>query len=352
MSPKVSVVMSVYNGSHYYLQEAVNSILNQTFTDFEFIIIDDCSTDNQICQILSEYAKQDQRIKLLKNEANLGLTKSLNKGLSIAQGEYIARMDADDISLKTRLDKQVKVLNEKAEIVLVSCNLEYINSNGEKVGECKRDAPPHIVAWNLLFYNHIGGHSQVMFRRNPVIELGGYSEAIPYAQDYELWLRLLNIGDFFILPETLLKYRQGDANKISIQKKEEQKRYLLLSVGKNIEKLIGLKLTDKEIEALENFWYREKIVYPEVIQSLSNIIDSLYIAFYQERVTNRKKSEDMKLLRKLISEKFLDSSNKTNKATILSKIFLLYQSWKWDIQKSLSWGFQKLSNKLMYKEVS
>lgn len=343
--------MSVYNGSRY-LREAVNSILNQTFTDFEFIIIDDCSTDPKVWEILSQYEQQDQRIKLLQNETNLGLTKSLNKGLSEAQGEYIARMDADDISLETRLEKQVKVLNEKAEIVLVSCNLEYINSNGEKVGECKRDAPPDLVAWNLLFYNHIGGHSQVMFRREPVMNLGGYSEVIPYTQDYELWLRLSNIGDFFILPENLLQYRQGDANKISIQKKEEQKRYLLLSARRNIERLIGIKITDQEIEALEIFWYRRKIIDSNIIQSLSKIIEALYIAFYKKRVIKHKKSEDMKLLKKLISEKFLDSSNKTNKANFSSKIVLLYQSFKWDIKKPLFWSVKKLSNKLIYKKAS
>ena len=103
MPPKVSVVMSVHNGSHY-LHEAVESILNQTFTDFEFITIDDFSTDSS-WEILTKYADQDQRIKLFKNEENLGLTKSLNKGLKLAQGDYIARQDADDVSLPERFEK-------------------------------------------------------------------------------------------------------------------------------------------------------------------------------------------------------------------------------------------------------
>ena len=103
--PKVSVVMSAYNGERY-LREAVESILNQTFNDFEFIIIDDGST-NSTGQILSSYAAQDPRIVLIRNRENIGLTKSLNKGLALARGEYIARMDADDVSLPNRFSEQV-----------------------------------------------------------------------------------------------------------------------------------------------------------------------------------------------------------------------------------------------------
>ncbi|PSO83704.1 MAG: hypothetical protein BRC41_11810, partial [Cyanobacteria bacterium QH_9_48_43] len=101
---KISVVMPVYNGANY-IREAVESILNQTFTDFEFIVIDDCSTDRS-WEILTKYANQDQRVKLFKNEENLGVTKSLNKGLKLAQGDYIARQDADDVSLPERFEKQ------------------------------------------------------------------------------------------------------------------------------------------------------------------------------------------------------------------------------------------------------
>ena len=169
--PKVSVLMSVYNGSQY-LRESVESILNQTFTNFEFIIINDCSTD-KTGEILTVSANQDNRITLINNEENIGLTRSLNKGLKIAKGEYIARQDADDISLPERLERQVESLDKNPEAVLISCDLDLINAKGDRVGSFRRSCDSNLVAWYLLFYNHLAGHSHVMFRRKSVLNLGG-----------------------------------------------------------------------------------------------------------------------------------------------------------------------------------
>ncbi|NJN10966.1 MAG: glycosyltransferase [Richelia sp. RM1_1_1] len=204
-NPKISVVMSVYNASAY-LRESIESILNQTYTDFEFIIINDCSTDNS-WEIINEYAKKDSRIVLINNPENIGLTKSLNKGLKIAKGEYIARQDADDVSLPQRFGKQVLVLDENPEVILVSCDLEVIDSEGNPYSKYQRSCKPEFVAWYLLFYNYLAGHSQVIFRREPVSKLGGYCETYLYAQDYQLWSRLVKIGQIYILPEILLQYR-------------------------------------------------------------------------------------------------------------------------------------------------
>lgn len=250
-SPKISVLMSVYNGSDY-LRESIESILNQTFTDFEFIIINDCSTDNT-GDILSEYADKDERIKLFNNEENIGLTKSLNKGLKLAKGKYIARQDADDVSLPQRFEKQVAVLDKHPEAVLISCELEVINSEGAFVKKEKRSCDPQWVPWYLIFYNHIGGHSQVIFRSKTAKELGGYSEAHRYSQDYEFWCRLAKAGDIIILPEALHQLRRHGKG-ITAEKRSEQLGYALDISRKNLQELIGRELSLNEVSDLRHFW--------------------------------------------------------------------------------------------------
>lgn len=250
-SPKISVLMSVYNGSDY-LKESIESILNQTFSDFEFIIINDFSTDNT-GEILTEYAERDCRIKLFNNEENIGLTKSLNKGLKLAGGKYIARQDADDISLPQRFEKQVAVLDKHPEAVLVSCDIEVINSEGTFVKKEKRSCDPQWVSWYLMFYNHIGGHSQVIFRSQTAKELGGYSEAHRYSQDYEFWCRLVKAGDIIILPETLHQLRRHGKG-ITAEKRSEQLGYALDISRNNLKELIGQELSLNEVSNLRHFW--------------------------------------------------------------------------------------------------
>ena len=251
LTPKVSIIMSVYNGL-LYLEESIESILNQSFTDFEFIIIDDCSTDNS-WDILNKYAKKDTRIKLHKNEVNIGLTKSLNKGLRLAKGEYIARQDADDISLPTRFEKQVSFLQEHSEIILLSCDIEFINAEGLIIDKCQRHCKPDLIAWYLLFYNRLGGHSQVMFRRLPVLNIGGYCETYRYSQDYELWCRLIKIGEIAILPEVLLQQRFHN-QKISVLKSAEQENFVLEQIKENIKSLTNKEISLEEAKDLRGFW--------------------------------------------------------------------------------------------------
>ena len=131
VNPIVTVLMSVYNGERY-LNEAIDSILAQTFTDFEFLIIDDASTDSTP-KILHSY--DDPRIRIVTNEENLGLTKSLNKGLALAQGEYIARMDADDISLPERLMMQLNFLIDNKTVPLVGSGAIMIDEDGKSIGK-------------------------------------------------------------------------------------------------------------------------------------------------------------------------------------------------------------------------
>lgn len=250
-NPIISVVMSVYNGSRY-LRESIESILNQTFTDFEFIIINDCSTDNS-WKIINEYSEKDSRIVLVNNPENIGLTKSLNKGLKIAKGKYIARQDADDVSLPQRFEKQVELLDKQPKVVLVSCDIEVINSEGAFVKKEKRSCEAIWVAWYLMFYNHLGGHSQVVFRKKTAIDLGGYCEDYRYSQDYEFWCRLIKVGDIVILPEVLLKLRRHGKG-ITAEKRPDQLNYALNISKSNLQHLLGKELSLDEVSDLRRFW--------------------------------------------------------------------------------------------------
>lgn len=205
-TPKISVVMSVYNGSAF-LQESIESILNQTFTDFEFIIIDDCSTDNS-ADIIAEYAEKDERIVLLKNQENIGLTKSLNKGLKIAQGKYIARQDSDDISLVERFEKQVAYMEAHSSVALVSSGVQYIDETGKKLGNHIPPEDPIVLRWQFLFRNPLR-HSTVLWCRELIDnKVGNYDPHFTCCQDYDLWTRIFEYFRVDTLPLILVQMRQ------------------------------------------------------------------------------------------------------------------------------------------------
>ena len=201
----ISVIMSVYNGEKYLVQ-AIYSILNQTYQNFEFIIIDDCSTDNS-SHILQEYAQKDSRIKIIKKEKNIGIKgfiENLNLGISIAKGKYIARMDQDDVSLLERFQKQVDFLENNPEITLVGAQLNLINEQNKSTGEAiaalqHRDIVKRITSQIQLF------HPVIMFRKDQNIQ---YREKFLYCEDYDLYLNLITQGKKLAnINEKLLHYR-------------------------------------------------------------------------------------------------------------------------------------------------
>ncbi|MDJ0817714.1 MAG: glycosyltransferase [Desulfobacterales bacterium] len=254
--PDTSVVMSVYNDTEY-LNESINSILCQTYRNFEFIIVTDGS-NIRTQEIIEGYALDDQRIVVLKNDTNMGLTRSLNKAISRARGEFIARQDADDISLPTRLEKQVGFLAQHPSYVLVSCNLEKIDSTGRFLKVIEISSKPYLLDWNFLFFNGIYGHSQVVYRKRQFESSGGYCEAFAYAQDYELWTRLLRIGKFKILNETLVKNREH-LHQLSQKRNIQQLECVLKISQSQIESIIGDTLPKREIASLWSFWTFTKL---------------------------------------------------------------------------------------------
>lgn len=203
MNPKVSVLMSVYNGRHF-LSETISSILNQSYKDFEFIIVDDGSFDDSI-KIISDFSNKDNRIKFTKNEKNLGLTMSLNKGLSFSSGEYIARIDAGDLSAPDRLKKQVDFLDNNKDIGLVGSFMYVIDTNRKILKKVNYPTEDNFLKKVLINYNPFA-HSSIMFRRNIGEKVGFYSEDCKFSQDYDFYFKLLPHTKFANIPEYLISY--------------------------------------------------------------------------------------------------------------------------------------------------
>jgi Glycosyl transferase family 2 len=201
--PAVTVLMPVHNSSAY-LPEAIESILAQTFGDFEFLIIDDGSTDGT-WQILTEYGRRDARIRLARNQANIGLTRCLNDGLAQAQGDYIARMDGDDISLPERLARQVAFMEQHPPVGICGAWVQKIGRLGQ--GMVRYPSDDVDIRCQLLFKDVLA-HPAVIMRRMLFTQLGlAYDPAYRYAQDYDLWVRAAEHVALANIPRILLRYR-------------------------------------------------------------------------------------------------------------------------------------------------
>ncbi|WP_232223931.1 glycosyltransferase [Marinitoga sp. 1137] len=273
----ISVVTCVYNEKEKHLREAIESILNQTYKNFEFIIILD-NPDNEVLKnIINEYKSMDNRIIFLINEKNIGAAESANKGLKIAKGKYIARMDGDDVSFPKRLEKQKEFLDKNPECILVSGLTVTIDENSNILSYQKRYFNTKIIS-KVLPYNNPITHSTIMFRKEAVDILNGYRN-FEASLDYDFYLRFLsNNLKICVLPEYLVKYR----------------------VRKN-----GISETKAYKQTAFSFYIRE--LYKERIKN--NNVDS----FSEEDM--KKYKEKMKLDNKIIV-------NKLNKKIMLYRLYL------------------------------
>ena len=206
--PTVTVLMPVYNGEKY-IKDAIESILNQTFTDFEFLIIDDGSTD-KTPDILKEYAQRDSRIRLERNEQNLQIAATLNKGLSLATAPLIARMDADDISLPERLEKLVAFMIANPDITVCSGAIAFFIHGANAPDEIWMPPTEHEAIRAKLFFESCIYHPVSIYRKEQIcVYAEGYDNSMPPAEDYDLWVRLSmnSTVRFANLPEVLCRYR-------------------------------------------------------------------------------------------------------------------------------------------------
>lgn len=237
--PTLSVLMPVYN-AQLYLKEAIDSIINQTYCDWELIIINDGSTDNSEF-IINSYT--DPRIKYYRNEKNLGLIASLNKGIGFCEGKYIARMDADDISMPDRFLQQISFLEDHAECVMCGTDAKIIDQNGEETGKIINLTSDEYLKINLLFSVPFI-HPSVMIRSAQLKELL-FDKDYKHAEDYELWCRISDKYKVANMPSFLLKYR-WHTNNVSVLNNDSQESVKNKIIRCQLQKL-GLSASDHEL---------------------------------------------------------------------------------------------------------
>ena len=249
-SPRVSVLTTVYNGARY-LDEAIDSILAEEFTDFEYIIVDDGSTDGTAA-ILAHAASRDPRIIVLRNETNRGSRRRPIADWRRARGEYIARIDPTT----SRCPGGSYVSSDARcapEVALVSMNYESISADGVVLARSHRDHPSIVVEYLLNFSNSLGGHSQVMFRRSAVEAVGGYDETCAAALDSDLWTRIVRHGRIVVLPEIGMRYRVHEES-VSARARDTQVEVGKRVLHRTLSSYLGRSLSGHEVLAFIHAW--------------------------------------------------------------------------------------------------
>ena len=216
--PEISVLITVFNGERY-LKMAIDSILNQTFQDFELVIVNDGSVDSTEAIIFSY---NDSRIKYYKNSENMGIVPSANKGIDLCVGKFVARLDADDIALPERLEKQWNYLNARPELAMIGGAMELIGSENQHIKIIRADSPPNLVKAKLFFEN-IFVHSTIFIRRSILAEFRYNADYTFYAEDYFLWSQVAFQYPVANLPEIFVKYRTHPQS-VSIRTKNTEKQ--------------------------------------------------------------------------------------------------------------------------------
>ena len=257
--PLVSILMSIYNESPYFLRGAVESILSQSYTNSEIVLISDNPHNDELNKIAAGYAQKDSRIKFIKNKENIGLTKSLNKGINCCNGKYLVRMDGDDISLPTRIEMQVEYMEKHPEVDVASSNVCFIDEEDHELSKSNLPTDNESIKAELLFHSPII-HPAVIIRNEKTSEHSfQYDEHYRYSQDYALWVDMLKDGKRFGNIETcLLKYRLS-SNQITSSKRDEQLEYTR-KIQQKVWDYFGLQLSGESRELLFKLIYDSKLL--------------------------------------------------------------------------------------------
>jgi hypothetical protein len=244
-APAVSVLLPVFNGGDR-VALAVESILCQTFDDFEMVIVDDGSTD-QTSEVLASYTA-DERVRLIRNDSNIGLVASLNRGLRECRAELVARIDDDDTALSTRLERQVAVFGSFPATVLCGTAYERVDSSGSVI----RSASPPLTQGGLMIkmltQNRLC-HSSVMFRRQAVLDIKGYDPGWFPVEDFELWWRLLTVGEYRTVPTVEVRYLENNDG-VSATSSEMQQAKVMSLTARQYARFSGRPEDDPIVERI------------------------------------------------------------------------------------------------------
>jgi len=250
-SPRVTVLMPVYNRERF-VDEAIASVIAQDFQHFELLIVDDGSTDGTAA-ILEAWTRRDARVVVVTLPENRGLPAAENAGMARARGEYVARFDSDDLMMPFRLAAQASVLDERPDVVLVSCAYETMDEAGRTIATWRADEPHQAIPFLLNFHNAVGGGGQVMFRRADVRDAGGCSLDCVVSSDYDLWVRLLRRGRILALP--LVGMRQRDHHqRMSLLLAHLKRPIWSRIMTESLTHYLGRPVAAQEIEALITVW--------------------------------------------------------------------------------------------------
>lgn len=264
--PKISVIMPAYN-AEAYIKEAIDSILGQTFRDFELIVLNDCSRDGTEKMILSY---SDSRVVYLKNEQNLGVAGTLNRGLDCARGEYVARMDADDIALPNRLERQVAFLDTHPDVIACGSNAVLF---GEVPAESSTDMPlnDRDIRLRLALSNPFV-HPTMLIRKEALQDIR-YDSSFEGREDYRMWMVMSGMGKLENLPEPLLRYRlhKGQVT----QKPDETKAQKHFRLKKTYYDELNIGLTAPMQDALCHAVYYGKVTDEKMARSLKQGLECI-----------------------------------------------------------------------------
>ena len=281
---KVSVIMPVYNGERY-IREAIKSILNQTYKNFELLIIDDCGQDKSM-DIVRAYAKIDDRIRIIYNRSNKGIAYSRNVGLDVCDGEYIAIMDDDDYAFNYRLSKQVEFLDNNPQYDVVGGKAKWIDGEGRVINpEIDLLKDEKKIKTMFLFFN-IFNNSEVMFRKEIVDKYNiRYEDGLLGMEDFKFWIRVSKISAISNIDDLILLHRMtpnNETNRVMNEKQDERKE-LFSSLQRYSLELSGFKLTEAQYRILSKILNEDGTSSAESKQELFDMYNSFYELIKQAR---------------------------------------------------------------------
>ena len=345
--PLISVLMPVYN-SEKFLSFAIKSILEQTYKNFEFIIIDDGSTDSS-SSIINEFVLRDNRIKFIQNNKNFGISLSLNKGLEISRGIYVARMDADDISIKERFEIQIEAFEKYPNFGIIGSSANYINSNGKNLGYFPVPLSNIEIKWYSLFRSPFI-HPSIMMKKE-ILDKNSmtYRDIFLYTEDYDLWSRLIPLTNAMNLKKPLLHYRVYPQSS-NISKKNFQVKNTQLIALNNINKYCHkLELSQSEIIDVINLINNYQSL-TNLNNKLIDILKNLIILFNYFLITidNYYCKNLNYSFSKMVSRKLLRFPLPVGYKTITSELFNINKYWLLDYFLSIP---NSLSQRIVHNHI-
>ena len=278
--PRLSVLTAVYNGEAY-IDQAVASILAQTYTDFEYILIDDASTDSTP-QKIAGWAGRDGRIRTLRNQRSANPAGALNCGLSLAVGEYIAILDGDDLAYPQRFAQQVAYLDGHPQVGVVGGQVQRIDQDGRALKLMSYPTHPTLVRWVVFFQTPVL-HSAAMMRRALVEKVGGYSVQHSWMTDYDLFARLMEVSQVTNLPDCLAAYRINTGQVSSVHKKPQSGQVLLLICRLLFERL-ELRAGLNEIQSMYLAVRSRELPDEAALLGAAGLLGEMYTRFTRRKV--------------------------------------------------------------------